>query len=250
MSADAPPARAPIPAATLILARDRPDGPPLILMTERAAALAFAGGALVFPGGRIEAGDEELARRIAPDRPGAAARIAAIRETVEEVALAPAIAGEVPDDLADRLRTGEAFAALLERHGLTLELDALVPWARWLPDLPHARVFDTMFYLAEAPPGEPVADGTETAAVFWMTAADVLARVADGGANAIFPTRRNLERLAAHDSLAALVAHARATPIRTISPWVERRDGVDHLCLPDGLGYPVTAERADTALRG
>ena len=250
MSAAAPARRTPIPAATLILVRDRADGPPLILMAERAATLAFAGGALVFPGGRIEAADHALADRLAPDRPDAAARIAAIRETVEEVALAPAIAGRVPEDAPARLRGGEAFGTLLAAHDLRIDLDALIPWARWLPDLPHARVFDTLFYLARAPDGEPVADGTETASAFWMSAADVLDRVTAGQASAIFPTRRNLERLAAHDSFDALAAHARATPVRTISPWVERRGGHDHLCLPDDLGYPVTAERTETALRG
>ena len=242
--------RKPIPAATLILLRERPDSPPLILMTERAASLAFAGGALVFPGGRIEAQDEALAARLAPALPDAAARIAAIRETVEEAALAPAIRGAVPADLPRRLAAGAEFSDLLDAHDLSLDLDELVPWARWLPDLPHARIFDTLFYLARAPEGEPVADGTETAAAFWMTAADVLARVERGAASAIFPTRRNLERLAAHATMEALFTHARATPVETISPWVETRDGVEQLCLPDGLGYPVTAEPVDRALRG
>ena len=247
---DAAVARPAIPAATLILLREQPGGPPLILITERAASLAFAGGALVFPGGRIEAQDEALAVRLAPALPDAAARIAAIRETVEEAALAPAIRGKVPADLPPRLASGEAFGALLDVHDLTLDLDALVPWARWLPDLPHARIFDTLFYLTRAPEGEPVADGTETAAAFWMTAADVLARIGRDEASAIFPTRRNLERLAAHPTTDALFAHARATPVETISPWVEMRDGVEQLCLPDGLGYPVTAEPVERALRG
>ena len=43
-----------IPAATLILVRDRPEGPPDLLMVERAEGMAFAAGALVFPGGRID----------------------------------------------------------------------------------------------------------------------------------------------------------------------------------------------------
>ena len=111
-------------------------------------------------------------------------------------------------------------------------------------------MFDTSFFVARAPDGEPVADGTETAAAFWMTAGDVLDRVADGEASAIFPTRRNLERLAQFGSVDAVLTHARATPPDLIRPWVEARNGVDHLCLPDGLGYPITAEPVDTALRG
>ena len=46
-----------IPAATLIVVRDRPDGPPELLMVERSEGMAFAAGALVFPGGRIDAAD-------------------------------------------------------------------------------------------------------------------------------------------------------------------------------------------------
>ena len=74
------------PAATLIIVRDRPGRPAEILMVERSAKMAFAAGALVFPGGGVEAGDHALAARVAGamDRDEAAARIAAIRETIEE----------------------------------------------------------------------------------------------------------------------------------------------------------------------
>ena len=51
-----------IPAATLIVMRDRVGAAPELLMVERAAKLAFAGGAMVFPGGRIDVGDEVAAR--------------------------------------------------------------------------------------------------------------------------------------------------------------------------------------------
>ncbi|MEO1136512.1 MAG: NUDIX hydrolase, partial [Pseudomonadota bacterium] len=44
-----------IPAATIILLRDKPAFE--ALMVERHADIAFAGGALVFPGGRIDQGD-------------------------------------------------------------------------------------------------------------------------------------------------------------------------------------------------
>jgi hypothetical protein len=74
---------------------------------------------------------------------------------------------------------------------------------------------------------------------------------ADAGKLAIiFPTRRNLERLARFDSYADAVAHARATPARVVTPWPETRDGVPHLCIPDDLGYPVTSEPLTGALRG
>ena len=58
----------------------------VLVITQRAAGMVFAGGALVFPGGRIDPEDRVRAAQHS-DLPedDAAARIAAIRETVEEV---------------------------------------------------------------------------------------------------------------------------------------------------------------------
>src|SRR5688572_29215082 len=94
-----------IPAATLILMRDSlKDDAPDLLMVERAASMAFAGGALVFPGGRVDPGDHAIAANealvgIGPDPEDAAARIAAIRETIEEVGIAVGI-DPIPDQAA------------------------------------------------------------------------------------------------------------------------------------------------------
>ena len=76
-----------IPAATLVIFRDTPAGPPELLMVERAKAMAFAGGALVFPGGRVDPGDHALAAVLGSPDNETAARIAAIRETIEEAGL-------------------------------------------------------------------------------------------------------------------------------------------------------------------
>ena len=46
-----------IPAATLVVIRDSASGPPELVMVERPASMAFAGGMMVFPGGRIDPGD-------------------------------------------------------------------------------------------------------------------------------------------------------------------------------------------------
>src|SRR5205823_11603758 len=84
-----------IPAATLILVRERPSGPPELLMVERAEGMAFAAGALVFPGGRIDEADRRLAEQLGLDADWPA-RIAAIRETIEETAVPVGLA-PVPD---------------------------------------------------------------------------------------------------------------------------------------------------------
>lgn len=241
-----------IPAATVIVMRET-CGAPELLMVERAKAMAFAGGALVFPGGRVDPGDRALAQHHRGDPDDIAARIAAIRETIEEAGVAPGLALD-PGMLAGlrpRLYAGEPFAALLAEHGVALNLQALVPFARWLPHGVVPRVFDTRFYLAQAPEGaDPIVDGNENVRLFWASAQAVLDAADAGRATIIFPTRRNLERLATFASYAEAVAHARATPIRPITPWIEVHDDADHLCIPDDLGYPVTRERLDRARRG
>ena len=238
-----------IPAATVIVMREVPAGPPELLMVERAAAMRFAGGALVCPGGRVDPGDYVRAGLAAPGIEDAAERVAAIRETLEEagVAIGLEVAAEAIPELRRRLHAGEPMGAL----GMDLRLDELVPFARWLPRNVSHRVFDTFFYLARAPEGcEPVVDGSENVQVFWMTAQGVLDAADAGRAHIIFPTRRNLERLALLGSWAEAVAHARAHPVRMVTPWIEERGGERHLCIPDDLGYPVTSQLLAEAMRG
>ena len=111
--------------------------------------------------------------------------------------------------------------------GLTLDLDVLVPFARWCPAHREARVFDTRFYLAsvrdDAP--DPVVDDTENISSFWAAAQDVIDAADAGKVKVIFPTRRNLERLALFGSFAEAEAHALDTPIRVVTPWMEEREG-------------------------
>ena len=244
----------PIPAATLVVFRDAA-GAPELLMVERAKAMAFAGGALVFPGGRIDPGDHALAATLGTDEDGAA-RIAAIRETIEEAGL-PIGLRPMPDAatlavMRADLHAGKAFADVLAAAGTSLDLAKLHPFARWLPAHAHMRIFDTRFYLARLPGEAPsaVVDGTENTRLFWATATQVLADADAGRATIIFPTRRNLERLARFASFDAAIDDAAAHPIRTITPVVEERADGAFLCIPDDLGYPVTAERMTSALRG
>jgi 8-oxo-dGTP pyrophosphatase MutT (NUDIX family) len=241
-----------IPAATVIVMRDVASGPPELLMVERAAAMRFAGGALVFPGGRVDPGDHALAALMAGEADDLAARIAGIRETLEEagVAVGVTVAPEAIGELRRALYAGEPMGALIEALGAELRLDALVPFARWLPNMVQHRIFDTRFYLARAPADcAPVVDGNENVRAFWMTAEGVLAESAAGRAHVIFPTRRNLERLALYGSYADAVADARAHPVRTITPWIEAREDGEYLCIPDDLGYPVTAQPVREAMR-
>lgn len=245
------PANPPIPAATVVVVRDRLGARPQFLMVERSKAMAFAGGAMVFPGGRVDPGDHALAAELGLDDEDGPARVAAVRECIEEAGIAPGIASAAIAPLRAALHGGATISKALDAAGVSFDPDALVPFARWLPLGMQHRIFDTRFYLARhdeaAPP--PVVDATENIRLIWTTAAEVLADADAGRATVIYPTRRNLERLALFGSYAEAAAQARAYAVRAITPWVETRDGIDHLCIPDDLGYPVTSQPASTALR-
>ncbi len=243
---------APIPAATLILVRDRPGAAPELLMVERAQGMAFAAGAHVFPGGRIDDQDRALASSI-----GASAEaVAAVRETIEETAI-PAALDPVPDVMTARrlqhsLLAEMPFGDLLETARLRIDPDALVPFARWVPKFHAVRRFDTVFFVARAPADDwqPRVVAGECAGASWITASEVLRRDAAGEASLIFPTRRTLERLALHGDFDAIAADARAHEIAPITPWVEERDGERFITISGGLGFPVTREKLDGLWRG
>jgi len=90
----------------------------------------------------------------------------------------------------------------------------------------------------------------ECAMAAWLTATDLLDRDRRGAARLIFPTRRNLERLARHSSFSEIRADALAHPIEPVTPWVEEQDGERFITIPDHLGYPVTREKLDGLWRG
>lgn len=246
----------PIPAATLVIFREPAGGAPELLMVERAKAMVFAGGAMVFPGGRIDPGDRALAETMGGDSEDLAARIAAVRETIEEAGLAigldPLPAEAALIRLREALHAGEPLGGALRDAGAALALGALVPFARWRPAHRNMRIFDTRFYLARLPEGaaQATVDATENTRLVWATARGVLDDADAGRLQIIYPTRRNLERLAQFASFDEATRHAAAHPIRVVTPWAETRDGAEHLCIPDDLGYPVTSEPLDAAARG
>lgn len=245
-----------IPAATLVVWRDAEadsDAKPEILVVERSANMAFAAGALVFPGGRVDAGDRAMAAALG--RPDEAAKVTAIRETIEETAITPGVGGSVDPNLGLELQQalleGADFAELLRSHQLALNLESLTPFARWMPAFKHPRKFDTMFYLAPAPPGDwrPRPQAGECEAAEWASATALLDRIERGEASAIFPTKRNLERLAQHGNFDAALGDARDHLLDTIIPWIEEIGGEPHVRIPEGRGYPVLSEPLATAFR-
>ena len=221
--------------------------------------MAFAGGMAVFPGGRVDEADFALAKNLdtslALDE--AAHQIAVVRETLEETGLAIGLTGEVTAARAhaarERLLNVGELAPVLAEYGWTLDLAQLTPFARWFPKNERIpRVYDTRFYLANLGTGavEIEADLSENTHLFWTTAQGALDAAESGDIKVIFPTRRNLERLALFSSFAAAKAQADAIPVRTITPFMAEAEGRTWLNIGEDLGYPVTGEPLENVMRG
>jgi 8-oxo-dGTP pyrophosphatase MutT (NUDIX family) len=254
----------PVPAATVLLLRDHPAFE--VLMICRHERSSFAGGALVFPGGRVDPGDHDAAWAdyadgLSPEPRMAASQIAAIREAYEETGVlisrdATGAMVSSPRRIArgDRRagveRNETAFLDLVRREGLRLACDQLRLFSHWVapPNL-HKR-FDTLFFAARFPDGQSVLeDGDEATEALWISPTAALAARASGARKIIFPTARNLELLAASSSTEDVFAFAKSRAIRPVMPEIATRDGKAFLTIPSGLGYPVTEEPIEIATR-
>lgn len=189
-----------IPAATVVLVRDPPSGLGVeTLMLHKNEGQAF-GGMWVFPGGKVEPGDERPGADEADD-----ARRAAVREAAEET-------------------------------GLVLREEDLVPFAHWVPPRGAPRRYSTWFFVAALPPGsaEVVIDGGEIGDHVWSTPAEALERHAAGEVELAPPTWVTLHTLAEAASPADAVERARRQPVSFFSTRISGRgEALVSLWAPD-----------------
>lgn len=155
------------PSATVVLFREH-DASGEILLVQRSGRLDFHGGAWVFPGGRVDAHEEEEAAGDVL----AAARAAAVREVREET-------------------------------GLVIEPGALVTISRWTTPIQAPKRFLTWFFLAPVEERcEVCVDGREIVASRWVSPAVAIGEHRAGQLDIPPPTFVTLERLAGARSLA------------------------------------------------
>ena len=175
----------PIPAATVVLLRDGPSGLET-LMLRRNTGIDF-GGMWVFPGGRIDPGDQDPTGDAIR-----AARNAAVREAREE-----------------------ADAAV--------DPQALVYFAFWLPPPIAPRRYATWFFAARAADADVVVDSGEIVRHEWMAPAEAMDRAEVELAPPTWVTLHTLGRFATTE--AALEGLARRRPRRYETSIGEGPDG-------------------------
>ena len=169
-----------IPAATVVLLRDGPDGLET-LMLRRNSKLAF-GGMWVFPGGRVDPGDHSDATHDFD-----AARRAAVREAEEE-------------------------------SGLVVAINDLVALSHWTPPPQTPKRFATWFFVAPAPAGAVTIDDGEIHEHQRMSPTHALAQRDEGVIELAPPTWVTLHTLASATSVEdAMTAAAASDPRRFVT---------------------------------
>jgi recombination protein RecT len=223
-----------LPAASAIILREPfPRGPFEVLMIERHEKSSFVPSAWVFPGGTVEPQDAELARHASDGSTQsltlATMRIAAVRETFEECGIWLGARLDRVDSKRRRLLAGDlSIESLLAES--PVDLDRLIWTSRWITPVGVPKRFDAYFFLVRAPEwAAPSVDQNEAVDMVWIRPSDALARHADRAMHMVFPTLRNLESVAAHATIEALMEARRDAIIEPIQPIIV--DG--RIQLPD-----------------
>jgi 8-oxo-dGTP pyrophosphatase MutT (NUDIX family) len=142
-------------AATLVLVRRDSDAP-RVLMGCRSSGMAFMANKYVFPGGRMDPGDQripvaadlrpDVMARVAKGITSARARglaLAAVRETFEETGILLGERGPTP-------RTRSPAWVKFFAHGIAPRLDGFQFIARAITPPNRTRRFDARFFMADA----------------------------------------------------------------------------------------------------
>jgi 8-oxo-dGTP pyrophosphatase MutT (NUDIX family) len=251
---------APRPASTILLLRDSTNTPDEIevFMMVRHYETDFNSGALVFPGGSVDKGDQEIIARPelcsggeGLDASALSFRIAAIRETFEESGILLA-RPRSSKTLIDAKRAAEIEAAsrtalcegkttfleVIADNAVSLALDELVPYAHWITPEGMPKRFDTWFFLAAAPPEQAGAhDGRESTDSIWLSPREALAGGESGRFKLPFPTTRNLIRLGKQPNVKAALDDASGKEVVTVMPVMTRLNGGRQLRIPREAGY-------------
>jgi 8-oxo-dGTP pyrophosphatase MutT (NUDIX family) len=266
MSDTAPAPSVPVPAATILLLRDGADGLE-VFMQERYVSTDKVdrfGGALIFPGGKVDPQDHDASLREHSRVPAGvddfqfALRVAAIREAFEECGVLLArprgeeavISSEKLQSLQgwrDRLNAGETtLAEFVRAENLELACDLLVFYAHWVTPAARIKRFDTYFFLAPAPHDHQLLhDGRESVDSLWTTIDAALQGGREKRYNIVFPTRSNLEKLAVSKTLQLALDTAAKAAVVTVTPQVEKRaDGI-YVVIPAEAGYPNCEDRPE-----
>ena len=229
------------PAATVMVFRHGEEQPlPELLLLQRSRRSGFFPSAWVFPGGRVDAADSEVAwSGESGSREHRAFVVAAIRECFEEAGV---WLGEGEPTVELRNQLNKRQATLLDHPGLTADLGRMAEWSWWITPEAEPKRYDTRFFLTCLRPDErsdAEQDHVETVACRWITAAQAVAEHEAGQLFMAPPTYITLRELRHFSSLEAIWGATKGRDIKPIMP-VHRKDrGAFEILLPGHPDHPV-----------
>jgi 8-oxo-dGTP pyrophosphatase MutT (NUDIX family) len=237
-------------AATVLVLRERPSAIE-VLCVRRHPDLRAWGGAVAFPGGKVDPCDADpgLSAEASPPHPRVfafsddrplelACVVAAGRELFEEAGLLVARGPCDAEQLrALRLRYEDGqFRSLLQRAGIVLDLAQLQPVARWVTPPSQAVRFDARFYFMALPVGQEVFRiGQENTECFWSEPKEILERFERRELDLVPPTQWMLYSLSKFNRIDDFSRFASRQPLRQVCPECSRLGGGFRLVLP---GHP------------
>lgn len=252
------------PAATLIVVRDSPAGPE-VLLVQRTHKAAFWGGAHAFPGGAVDRADHDCivhhdlddttaSTTLALESGGASFWVAAIRECLEEAGLLfatdsrdelIALPPEQAATLRQQLAAGEhSLNTLCKAMDWRLAIERIAYMAHWVTPLSAARRFDTRFFVTVAPPGQTGSpDAQETIDTLWITPSAAVSLFDRGElkmATATHTTLRGLSKFGTTDEIMAYARSARV--ISETHPRVSVNRQGRKVLLPSDNAYAEIAK--------
>lgn len=254
-------------AATVILLREEDQGFSLF-MVRRHDRSGFMAGAYVFPGGTLDEADmaeplleraagrsrAEAAVRLGEDDPTLAMglHVAALRETFEEAGVLLARGADALDlaDARARLNAGDDFFRIMEELDLSLRIDALAPWSRWVTPTAERRRYDARFFVARAPRDQQAAhDAIEVTAGEWLSPAAALDRFVRKEISLPPPTLRTVEQLEASSSIDHVFERAASRVPRVVLPELVQVADTLALVLPGDPEHSQPERAIDGATR-
>ena len=245
-----------------MVVRDGPAGLE-VLLVRRHGNSGVLGGVHVFPGGKLDAADQQVAASAldlspvallqALGEPGldlstaVGLHVAALRESFEECGLLLGLPAAVPG-LVQQVRAltqaGTHFTTALQRLGLPLAPSSLVPWSRWItprvPSITNKR-FDTRFFVTTAPPGQEAEHCRfEATEAVWLAPRAGLERYWAGEIELAPPQIMTLSQFSHLGSVAEVLAAARSRPPALIAPESFDEDGCRVICYPGDPRHSVS----------
>jgi len=250
-------------ASTVVLLRDAPQGLEVFLV-KRHGLSDVLGGAYVFPGGKLDESDSQLAEESHLDQAGSALHVAlgepdttpaqarglfvaALREAFEESGVLFADNADATTTLnaMQQMQAGVPFNDILAQLGLRLNTRMLAPWCRWItPKLASVSTkrFDTRFFVAAIPDTQIARhDDFETTESVWLSPRAALEQYWARDIELAPPQIMSLSHLARHKTVGSVMEEARSKTPPLICPEPHDHNGERVLCYPGDARHSVSA---------